>query len=81
MNIEGLTILLRRYGIDAKRVLVDGADETGYFYMEVDKDGRPVATNIAGAFEILRSRREWPDGVWPKVARLLSGASLEDVDG
>lgn len=79
MNKPGLIVFLAKHGIDASRVRETGADETGYDYIAIDKDGRPLGVNIAGAYQLVTDREEWPKGVWPKVEKLMAGAGLEEI--
>ena len=80
MNEPALMIYLEKQGIDASRVKVRGADETGYDYILVDEDGRPVTRhNEQHELRIVTERREWPTGVWAKVEKLLANKGLRDI--
>ena len=81
MNEPGLMVYLEKQGIDASRVKVRGADETGYDYISVDEDGRPVTRlNEKGVLRLVTERHEWPDGVWAKVEKLLANKGLKDIN-
>ena len=81
VNELGLVVYLEKYGIDAHRVIIKGADETGYDYILEDADGRPTLRADGGlVFKLQTERKEWPDGVWANVSRLLQGEGLAVIE-
>lgn len=82
-NVLGLRIYLEELGIDVKRVLESGLDETGYDYIETDHEGRPLYDSSApgNGTHYARERRAWPSQeVWTNVEILLNGGGIGDFE-
>ena len=81
-NLLALKIYLDELGIDSARVREAGLDETGYDYIKVDRDGRPMyaRTEVGQSMYYDTERRAWPTSkVWADVQTLLEGGGLADV--
>lgn len=79
-NTAGLIVYLEKFGIDAARVMAGTVDEDGYDYITVMDNGRPLTShNDVGELKLVTERKAWPEGVWPKVGRLIAGEGLEAI--
>jgi len=73
-NTPGLIKYLASVGLDAHRIPVSTADETGFDYWVVDREGRPVRTD---GNRLKTERREWPSQlVYTNVMLLMQGGAL-----
>lgn len=52
-----LTDYLEKFNLDPSRVLQEGWDETGYWWLHLDEHGHPVM--LAG--DVSTEWREWPE--------------------
>lgn len=76
-NTIGLVQYLRTVGIDAERVREKGLDETGYDYIRVQADGRPI---YGDGNRLSTERVEWPSAdVYDTVIQLLNGENIYAV--
>lgn len=80
-NRPALILYLDTLGIDARRVKIQGADATGYDYIQLDRGDRPMQDSSSGTLKLVTKRVEWPDDkVWPNVQILLAGGGLNDIE-
>lgn len=79
-NKAALIVYLDTIGLDAHRIQIDGADETGFNEIQVTRDGRPLHTSATGRCQLVTKRKEWPSAeVWKNVTVLLAGGGLVDI--